>query len=75
MSELNDVERVVFLGEIRQAIRELPDELQAVCQKLLRWSKTRTAEMLEMEPKLLSQKISQIRKLFFESKIIRDYIS
>ena len=74
MSELNDVERVVFCGEIRQAISELPGELQAVCQKLLLSSQRQAAQELCMKPKLLSQKISQIRKLFSDSKIVRDYL-
>jgi len=74
MSELNDIERVVFCGEIQQAISELPDELQMICQKLLLSSQRQAAQELCMRPKLLSQKISQIRKLFSDSKIVRDYL-
>jgi RNA polymerase sigma factor (sigma-70 family) len=73
-SELNDVERIVFRGEIRQAVGELPGELQTICRLLFTSSKVQAADLLGMEPKLLSQKISRIRRLLMESNIIRDYL-
>ncbi|HBT77296.1 MAG TPA: hypothetical protein DEB39_10335 [Planctomycetaceae bacterium] len=73
-SELNDVERIVFLGEVRQAVGELPDELQTICHMLFRFSKTQAADRLGMGKKLLSQKIARIRELLGESKIIQDYL-
>lgn len=73
-SELNDVERSVFLDEIRQAVHELPDELQSICRLLFHSSKAQTADLLGLEARLLSRKIKKIRKLFTESKIIRDYL-
>jgi len=73
-SELNDIERIVFRSEIRQAVGELPDELRTICRMLFTSSKAKTADLLGVEPKVLSQKISRIRKLFFESKIVQDYL-
>ena len=73
-SELNDIEQSVFLDEIRQAVHELPDELQSICRLLFHSSKAQTADLLGLEARLLSQKIKKIRKLLTESKIIRDYL-
>jgi len=73
-SELSDVEQVVFRGEIRQAVAELPDELQTICLLLTVLPKAQIADVLGVEAKVVSQKISQIRKLFSESKIIQDYL-
>lgn len=73
-TELNDVERSVFLGEIRQAVDELPADLQTICRMLFRYSKSQVADLLGLESKLLSQKIAKIRRLLGGSKVIRDYI-
>jgi RNA polymerase sigma factor (sigma-70 family) len=71
-SELNDIERIVFHGEIRQAVTKLPHDLQVICRMLFTSSKAKTADLLGMEPQFLDYKISQIRKLFFVSKFTRD---
>jgi RNA polymerase sigma factor (sigma-70 family) len=73
-SELNDIERAVFLDEVRQAVHELPDELQLLCRLLFYSSKAQIADQLGLEARLLSQKIKKIRKLLTDSKIIRDYL-
>jgi len=74
VSELNDVEQVVFRSEIRQAVAELPDDLQTICQLLTTMPQAQIADMLGIEPQIVSQKVSQIRKLLFDSKIVQDYL-
>ena len=74
MSELNDIERGVVLSEMRQTLCELPDELQTICRMLLLLSKNDVAEMLEINARLLSQKITRIRKWLARSKIVQDYL-
>ena len=71
-SELNDIERIVFRKEILQAVKNLPRNLRKICRMLLRYSKAKTAEQLDMNPRFLDYKILQIRKLFFVSKFTRD---
>ena len=71
-SELNDIERIVFHGEIRQAVKNLPSNLRKICQMLLKYSNAQAAERLGMELQLLDYKILQIRKVFFVSKFTRD---
>ena len=73
-SELNDVERNAFLGEVHQAMTELPDDLQTICRVLLTSSKAKAADTLGLEAKTLSEKIACIRQRLFESKIIQDYL-
>ena len=71
-SELNDMERVVFHGEVREAVEKLPDDLQTICRMLFTESKATTADLLGLDPQMLNYKISQIRRVFFVSKIVPD---
>ena len=71
-SELNDIERIVFYGEIRQAVEKLPDDLQKICRLLFTTSKMKAAALLEMDHQMLNYKLSQIRRMFFVSKFVRE---
>jgi RNA polymerase sigma factor (sigma-70 family) len=72
--ELNDQERSVLFGEIRNVIATLPEELQKICQLLWVDSKNEIAERLEIQPGTLSKKIDQIAFLLSESKIIQEFL-
>jgi len=72
MSELNDVERIVFHKEIRQAVEKLPRDLRKICRMLFTTSKAKTARRLGMETQFLDYKLLQIRKVFFVSKFTCD---
>jgi len=71
-SELNDVERNVFLREIRQAVKNLPRDLRKICRMLLRYSNAQAATVLGIDPRMLDYKIAHIRRVFFVSKITPD---
>ena len=71
-SELNDIERIVFHKEIREAVEKLPDDLRKICRMLFIASKAKTADRLNMDPQLLNYKIAQIRRVLFVSKFTRE---
>jgi RNA polymerase sigma factor (sigma-70 family) len=72
-SELNELERHVFFGEIRHVIDVLPPELRKICQLLWICSKVKIAARLKMETGTLSKQIEKIRFLLNESKVIQDF--
>jgi len=71
-SELNDIERIVFRKEIREAVKNLPSDLRKICQMLFTTTKAKTARRLKMDRQMLNYKLSQIRKVFFVSKFTRE---
>jgi RNA polymerase sigma factor (sigma-70 family) len=72
-SELNDQERSVFFGEIRNVFATLPEELQKLCQLLLVESKIDIIERLHISNVILCREIKKIRLHLCESKIIQAF--
>jgi hypothetical protein len=70
---LNDQERSVFFGEIRNVLATLPEELQKLCQLLLVESKIDIAEQLHISNVILCREIKKIRLHLRESKIIQEF--
>ena len=71
--ELNEVELQVFLGEMREVIRTLPNELQAVCRSLVVHTKRGSATMFNMEPPDMTREIKKIESHFRRSKILQGF--
>jgi RNA polymerase sigma factor (sigma-70 family) len=71
--ELNDQERSVFFGEIRNVIATLPEELQTICQLLPVDSKIEIAKRLRISNVILCREIKKIRFHLRESKIIQEF--
>jgi DNA-directed RNA polymerase specialized sigma24 family protein len=71
--ELNEIEYVVFLGEIRNVIKKLPKELRKICHLLQSDAKIEVANRLKIDSCVLSKKINQIAIRLSESKIIQEF--
>jgi RNA polymerase sigma factor (sigma-70 family) len=71
--ELNEIEYFVFLNEIRNVIKKLPNELREICQLLQCDAKIEVAQYLKIKKSVLSKKINQIAVVLSESKIIQDF--
>jgi RNA polymerase sigma factor (sigma-70 family) len=72
--ELNDQERSVFFGEIRNVLATLPEELQKLCQLLSVESKIDITERFHISNVILCREIEKIRLHLCESKIIQDFL-